>query len=42
MTFDYYIGTKQNMLTDTESAAEDAVSQLQRCTRRPGQPGCGI
>jgi hypothetical protein len=29
MTFDYYIGTKQNMLTDTESAAEDAVSQLQ-------------
>ncbi|MGH3159105.1 MAG: hypothetical protein ACRDNF_21390 [Streptosporangiaceae bacterium] len=29
MTFDYYIGTKQNMLTDTESAAQDAVSQLQ-------------
>jgi hypothetical protein len=29
MTFDYYIGTKQNMLTDTESAATDAISQLQ-------------
>jgi Glycosyl hydrolases family 18 len=29
MTFDYYIGTKQNMLTDTESAAQDAVGQLQ-------------
>jgi hypothetical protein len=29
MTFDYYIGTKQNMLADTESAASDAVGQLQ-------------
>jgi hypothetical protein len=29
MTFDYYIGTEQNMLTDTQSAAQDAVSQLQ-------------
>ena len=29
MTFDYYIGTQQNMLTDTESAASALVSQLQ-------------
>jgi hypothetical protein len=29
MTFDYYIGTKQNMLSDTKSAAQDAVGQLQ-------------
>ena len=29
MTFDYYIGTKQNMLTDTKTAAQDTVSQLQ-------------
>ena len=29
MTFDYYIGTKQNMLTDAESAAADTVGQLQ-------------
>jgi hypothetical protein len=28
MTFDYYIGTRQNMLNDTESAARDAVTQL--------------
>jgi hypothetical protein len=28
-TFDYYIGTKQNMLTDTETAASALVSQLQ-------------
>jgi hypothetical protein len=29
MTFDYYIGTKQNMLADTKTAAQDTVSQLQ-------------
>src|SRR5579875_878379 len=29
MTFDYYIGTKQNMLADTKTAAADTVSQLQ-------------
>jgi hypothetical protein len=29
MTFDYYVGTKQNMLSDTETAAQDTVSQLQ-------------
>ncbi|HEX4061401.1 MAG TPA: ricin-type beta-trefoil lectin domain protein [Streptosporangiaceae bacterium] len=28
MTFDYYIGTKQEMATDTETAGEDLVSQL--------------
>jgi Ricin-type beta-trefoil lectin domain/Glycosyl hydrolases family 18 len=28
MTFDYYIGTKQEMATDTETAAEGLVSQL--------------
>jgi hypothetical protein len=29
LTFDYYIGTEQNMLTDTESAATALVGQLQ-------------
>ncbi len=29
LTFDYYIGTEQNMLTDTETAAAALVSQLQ-------------
>lgn len=29
MTFDYYVGTKQNMLSDTKTAAQDTVSQLQ-------------
>jgi hypothetical protein len=29
LTFDYYIGTEQNMLTDTETAAEALVGQLQ-------------
>ena len=29
LTFDYYIGTEQNMLTDTESAASALVGQLQ-------------
>jgi Glycosyl hydrolases family 18 len=29
MTFDYYIGTKQNMLTDTETAAAGTYSELQ-------------
>jgi hypothetical protein len=29
MTFDYYIGTKQEMATDTETAGTDLVSQLQ-------------
>jgi hypothetical protein len=28
LTFDYYIGTEQNMLTDTETAASALVSQL--------------
>jgi hypothetical protein len=28
LTFDYYIGTEQNMLTDTETAAAALVSQL--------------
>ena len=28
MTFDYYLGTKQNMLADTKTAAQDTVSQL--------------
>jgi Glycosyl hydrolases family 18 len=29
LTFDYYIGTEQNMVTDTETAATALVSQLQ-------------
>jgi Glycosyl hydrolases family 18 len=29
LTFDYYIGTQQNMLTDTETAASGLYSQLQ-------------
>ena len=29
LTFDYFIGTQQNMLTDTETAASALVSQLQ-------------
>jgi hypothetical protein len=29
LTFDYYIGTEQNMLTDTQTAAEALVGQLQ-------------
>ena len=29
MTFDYYIGTKQEMATDTETAADGLYSQLQ-------------
>lgn len=29
LTFDYYIGTKQNMLTDTRTAASTLVGQLQ-------------
>jgi hypothetical protein len=29
MTFDYYLGTKQNMLADTKSALTDTVSDLQ-------------
>jgi Glycosyl hydrolases family 18 len=29
LTFDYFIGTQQNMLTDTESAASALVGQLQ-------------
>jgi hypothetical protein len=29
LTFDYYIGTKQNMLADTETAAQGTVGQLQ-------------
>jgi hypothetical protein len=29
LTFDYYIGTEQNMLTDTETAASALVGQLQ-------------
>jgi Glycosyl hydrolases family 18 len=29
LTFDYYFGTEQNMLTDTETAASGLVSQLQ-------------
>ena len=36
LTFDYYIGTEQNMLTDTESAASALVGQLQ--TLYPGEP----
>jgi Glycosyl hydrolases family 18 len=36
LTFDYYIGTEQNMLTDTESAASALVSQLQ--TLYPNDP----
>jgi hypothetical protein len=35
LTFDYYIGTEQNMLTDTESAASALVGQLQ--TLYPGE-----
>ena len=34
LTFDYFIGTQQNMLTDTETAASALVSQLQ--TLYPG------
>ena len=29
LTFDYYLGTEQNMVTDTESAAEGLFAQLQ-------------
>jgi hypothetical protein len=29
MTFDYYVGSKQNMLSDTKTAAQDTVGQLQ-------------
>jgi hypothetical protein len=29
MTFDYYIGTEQEMATDTEQAASDTISQLE-------------
>jgi hypothetical protein len=36
LTFDYFIGTEQNMLTDTESAASALVGQLQ--TLYPGEP----
>jgi hypothetical protein len=36
LTFDYYIGTQQDMLTDTESAASALVSQLQSLF--PGEP----
>ena len=36
LTFDYFIGSKQNMLTDTESAASALVGQLQ--TLYPGEP----
>ena len=36
LTFDYFIGTAQNMLTDTESAASALVGQLQ--TLYPGEP----
>jgi Glycosyl hydrolases family 18 len=36
LTFDYFIGTQQNMLTDTESAASALVGQLQ--TLYPGEP----
>lgn len=36
LTFDYYIGTEQNMLTDTESAASALVGQLQ--SLYPGEP----
>jgi hypothetical protein len=36
LTFDYYIGTEQNMVTDTESAASALVGQLQ--TLYPGEP----
>jgi Glycosyl hydrolases family 18 len=36
LTFDYFIGTEQNMLTDTESAASALVGQLQALY--PGVP----
>jgi len=36
LTFDYYIGTEQNMLTDTESAATALIGQLQ--TLYPNEP----
>jgi Glycosyl hydrolases family 18 len=36
LTFDYFIGTQQNMLTDTQSAASALVGQLQ--TLYPGEP----
>jgi Glycosyl hydrolases family 18 len=36
LTFDYFIGTQQNMLTDTETAAAALVSQLQ--TLYPNDP----
>jgi hypothetical protein len=35
-TFDYFIGTPQNMLTDTQTAASALVGQLQ--TLYPGEP----
>jgi hypothetical protein len=40
LTFDYYIGTEQNMLTDTESAASALVSQLQ--SLYPGEPAAEL
>jgi hypothetical protein len=36
LTFDYYLGTAQNMLTDTETAAAGLYSQLQ--SLYPGDP----
>jgi hypothetical protein len=36
LTFDYFIGTQQNMLTDTQSAASALAGQLQ--TLYPGEP----
>jgi hypothetical protein len=36
LTFDYFIGTPQNMLTDTQTAASALVGQLQ--TLYPGEP----
>lgn len=40
MTFDYYIGTAQNMLADTEDAATAVEGQL--ATLYPGQPPAAL
>jgi hypothetical protein len=40
LTFDYFLGTEQNMVTDTETAAEGLLSQLQ--SLYPGVPAARL
>ena len=41
LTFDYYIGTQQNMLTDTETAASPWSASCSRCTPMNRRGSCG-